>query len=753
MRFSHSITLVLLAGLLPLNIFAQQNFDLIPKPASLTLAVGTYHIPTHPKIFVSQDFVSASQLLAEHPAIASLTTEIVKKIKKAPKEGIRILKAEDSDKLDKSAYRIAISEKGIVVLANEVAPVINAIYTLVQLGYLQDDPTQIAALDIEDKPTFSYRGLHLDPSRHFIPFNIMKKFVDIMAIYKFNNLHWHLTDGAGWRLEIKQYPELTKKAAWRTHVKWKDWWNNGRQYVDAGTPNASGGFYTQEQARELVEYAAKKGINIIPEIEMPGHSEEVLAIYPELSCSGKPYTQSEFCIGNEKTFEFLKNVLDEVIAIFPSPYIHIGGDEADKKHWKTCPKCQALKTKEGLKSEEELQSYLIKQIDEYVQSKGRKIIGWDEILEGGLTKGATVMSWRGESGGINSANAGHDVIMTPGSHLYFDSYQTDPRTQPETIGGYLPISKVYEYNPIPSGIQEDKIKHVLGAQGNLWAEYMPNYFQLEYMAFPRALALSEVVWTKSDLKNWPNFHKRLQSHYKILQHFDINYYRPSYNVKGTVVFDEKKGSNNVTLSTEQLHASNIRYTIDGSKPTYQATPYNNSFDLSVPAIIKAAYFLDSTQVGPIETIQLDVHKAIGKTVTYNNKWSDGYPAQQELTLTNGIKGGLTYQDGQWQGFLKDLDVVVDFERREEISSVAMNFMQITGPGVYMPGEFKVLLSENGRTFREVGIVQNDVSDQDPTLTFKRFELKLAKPQHARYVRVVATNPKKGFLFADELIVY
>lgn len=753
MRFSHSVTLVLLAGLLPLKIFAQQNFDLIPKPSSLTLAVGFYQIPAFPKVYVSEEFINASQLLTEHPAITSITTEIVKKIKKAPKEGIRILKAEETDKLDKAAYRIGITDKGIVILAHEVAPVINAIYTLVQLGYLQDNPAQINAVDIEDQPSFSYRGLHLDPSRHFIPFPIMKKFVDVMALYKLNNLHWHLTDGAGWRLEIKKYPELTNKAAWRTHVKWKDWWNNGRQYVDAGTPNASGGFYTQDQARELVAYAAQRGINVIPEVEMPGHSEEVLAIYPELSCSGKPYTQSEFCVGNEKTYEFLKNVLDEVIAIFPSPYIHIGGDEADKKHWKTCPKCQALKAKEGLKSEEELQSYLIKQMDEYVQSKGRKIIGWDEILEGGLTKGATVMSWRGESGGINSANAGHDVIMTPGSHLYFDSYQTDPRTQPETIGGYLPINKVYEYNPIPAAIQQDKIKHVLGAQANLWAEYMPNYQQLEYMAFPRTLALAEVVWTKADLKNWPNFHKRLQSHYKILQHFDINYYRPSYNVKASVDFDAKKVSNTVTLTTEQLHADNIRFTIDGSKPTYQATPYNNSFDLSVPTIVKAAYFLDSTQVGPIETIQLDVHKAIGKAVSYTNKWDDGYPAQKELTLTNGVKGGLTYQDGQWQGFLKDLDVIVDFERREEINSVAMNFMQITGPGVYMPGEFKVLLSENGRTFREVGIVQNDVSDQDPTLTFKRFELKLAKPQQARFVRVVATNAKKGFLFADELIVY
>jgi len=584
-----------------------------------------------------------------------------------------------------------------------------------------------------------------------MPFDFLKKYIDIMALYKFNHFHWHITDGAGWRLEIKQYPELTQKAAWRTHTSWKDWANNGTQYVEQGTPNASGGFYTQEQARELVTYAARKGITIIPEIEMPGHSEEVLAVYPELSCSGKPYTQGEFCIGNEGTFVFLKNVLDEVLEIFPSEYIHIGGDEAEKKHWKTCAKCQALKSELGLKDEDELQSYAIQQMDEYLQSKGRKLIGWDEILEGGLTAGATVMSWRGEAGGIKAANMGHDVIMTPGSHLYFDSYQTDPRTQPETLGGFLPIDKVYSYNPVPQEIEKDKAKHILGAQANLWTEYIPTFQHVEYMAFPRALALSEVNWTAQEARSFPDFKKRLQSHYKILQQMDVNYYRPSYNVLAEVDFQQEKMRNTVTLTSEQMYP-NIFYTIDGSEPTSKSTPYTAPIELSSSTVIKAASFLDSTRVSPVETTELDIHKAIGKKVFYNTPW-EGYPAQKELSLTNGIKGGLSYHDQQWQGFTKGVDVYIDFERREEIKSVAMRFMQIPAPGVYYPGEFKVLLSDNGQNYREVGTIVNTENTTDPQLKFKTFEVRLEKPQMARHVKVVATNPMRGYLFADEIIVY
>ncbi|SDL68969.1 Beta-hexosaminidase [Sphingobacterium mizutaii] len=747
----HLRKLLFLTCLLPLWLSAQeQEIAIIPRPVKVLSMEGELNLNQKLDLYYTEEFSQVADLVNEIPGIHIGNSELVKKIKKQHQSGIRLFKAEEFDRVDPNGYLIEVDEHGILVKAHSPQAMIPGIYSLVQLSYLNDSKS-LPYVRIEDKPRFPYRGMHLDVSRNFMPFNFLKKYIDLLALYKFNYFHWHITDGAGWRLEIKQYPELTKKAAWRTHTLWKDWWNNGRQYVDEGTPNASGGYYTQNQARELVAYAAKRGITIIPEIEMPGHSEEVLAVYPELSCTGIPYTQGEFCLGNEDTYKFLKNVLDEVMAIFPSQYIHIGGDEADKSHWKNCPKCQALMKRDSLKSEEELQSYAIKQMDEYLQSKGRKLIGWDEILEGGLTPGATVMSWRGEEGGIKSANAGHDVIMTPGAYLYFDGYQTDPRTQPEALGGFLPLEKVYSYNPIPEGIQDDKKKHILGAQANVWTEHIPTYQHVEYMAFPRALALSEVVWTDKDSKSWPDFQKRLQQQYKILQKLEVNYYRPSYNVINKVEFDSAQVKNTISLSSEQFKPY-IRYTIDGTEPSKSSTLYNLPIELSKSAVIKAASFLDSARVSPVETIELDIHKAIGKEVIYKTPW-EGYPAQGNRTLTNGIKGTLTYQDGQWQGFTKGVDVIVDFERREEIKSVALNFMQIPAPGVYFPGEFTVLVSDNGKSYRELGTVKNQVSTTDPALKFQKFEIKLEKPIMARYIQIKATNPMKGYLFADEIVIY
>jgi len=733
----------------PFLVSAQNNFDIIPKPSSVSLKNGEYIFPQTVKVSVSPEFANVKPLLSEYSAFKQ--EKNIVGAKNTNSGDIRIAK-DQHNKFAPGAYRLSINNKGIQIEASDIAGAINGVHTFVQLGLLQKDPSRLSFASIEDQPRFSYRGLHLDVSRHFYPFSFLKKYIDLMALYKFNNFHWHLTDGAGWRLEIKKYPELINKAAWRTHANWKDWWQNGRQYTEQGSPNASGGFYMQKEAKELVKYAADRGINIIPEIEMPGHSEEVLAVYPELSCSGKPYTQSEFCIGNPKTFEFLQNVIDEVLEIFPSKYIHIGGDEADKKHWASCPKDQALMKKEGLKSVDELQSYAIRKMDQYLQSKGRKLIGWDEILDGGLTPGATVMSWRGESGGIAAANAGHDVIMTPGEFLYFDSYQTDPRTQPEAIGGYLPLDKVYSYNPVPAVLKEEKAKHVLGAQANLWAEYIPTTEHVEYMVFPRALALAEVNWTAFENKNIQDFTKRLQSHYKILQQFQVNYYRPSYNIYSIVKFDSSSGTNKVSLVTEQMNPENIRYTLDGKEPTNESLIYKEPFILNQSAKVKAAYFMNGIKTGPILDLDIDIHKAIGKKVTYNNKW-DGYEAQKEQTLTNGVFGGLTYHDKQWQGFTKDVDVVVDFEKKETLNTVAMRFMQIIGPGVYMPGEMKVLVSDDGVAYKEIGIVKNDIPETESKLTFKRFELKLKTSVQARYLKIIAPNTKKGYLFTDEIIIY
>lgn len=734
-----------------ISAVAQDSVSIIPRPNVLEIHGGKFVFPTVTSVHAFEPFMEIASLLAEHPDVTFSEVERIRGHKRIPETGIRLVQAQGIDKLPAGAYRIVVDTSGIVLTAHQPDAMINGVLTLLQLAYTQPDGRALPTMRIEDQPRFGYRGLHLDVSRHFYPLTFLKKFIDLMALYKFNRFHWHLTDGAGWRLAINKYPELTRMAAWRTHVVWKDWWNNGQRYLEEGHPNASGGYYTQDEARELVAYAARKGITVIPEIEMPAHSEAVLAVYPHLSCTGEPHKHGDYCIGNEQTFAFLTDVLTEVVAIFPSEYIHIGGDEANKSSWETCPKCQATMEKEGLKNVDELQSFAVRKVSEFLQSKGRKLVGWDELLEGGLPQGATVMSWRGEAGGIEAANEGHDVIMTPESHLYFDYYQSDPRAQPEAIGGYTPLRKVYAYEPIPDAIAEANRKHILGAQGNTWTEYMPTQAQVEYMVFPRALALSEVLWSVPKDREWDDFSERLRQHYQLLQKFHVNYYRPSYEVDITVDFNAETFFNVISLFSEQ-YESNIHYTIDGSEPTANSPLYSKPFDLSVPATIKAAYFIDSVKVGSITKARADLHKAIGKKVSYHTKWSN-YPAQGERTLTNGQKGGLHYSDGQWQGFLNDLDVTIDFERREAVQSLSMCFMQLTGPGIFMPGEVKVLLSDNGKNFREVAVAVNDVPKDDPTLQFKTFEVEFDAGQTARYVRVVATNVNNAFLFTDEIVVY
>lgn len=738
---------------IPSLLSAQSSFDvpLIPKPNKIIFLEGELNVNLPLQVYISDEFSPFEYLVDEIPKIKVFNIERIKKVRRSHNKGLRLLKAQDSDLLAEDAFKLTVDDSGIVLKAHNSQTLINGVMTLVQLMNFIPKNNIIQALEIEDRPRFSYRGLHLDVSKHYMPPNFIRKLIDVMAFYKFNYLHWHLTDGAGWRLEINRYPELTQIAAWRTHTHWKDWWENGRQYLNKGAPNASGGFYTQEEARELVLYALKKGITIIPEIGFPAHSEEVLAVYPELSCAEEPYIQGEFCIGNPKTFDFMKNVLDEVMQIFLSPYIHIGGDEADRSSWEHCDKCQALIKEKGMENISELQSYAIHQVNEYLVENGKKMIGWDEILKDSLSKEATVMSRRGEEGGVEAANKGYDVIMAPARYLYFDNYQADPRYEPEAIGGYSTLEDVYSYEPVSAEIAEDKQTHIQGAQGNLWTEYLPGPQQVEYMAFPRAMALAEINWTEEKYKDWEDFQSRLNAHYAVLQNWNVNYRRPSYNIRSEVIFDTVNKTNIVHLKSEQTHPD-IRYTIDGSEPDGRSTKYNKPFELTKSTVIKAAIFTGSTRLGEVETVEVDIHKAIGKSVHYNNPYSD-YPAQREQTLTNGIKGTLSYSDEQWQGFTGDVDVTLDMGRRERLNRVSMRFMQMPGPGIYFPQEFKVFFSDNGKDFKEMGSMRNDFENVAKKLSFKSFLVEMDKPQVARYIKVVATNAKGGYLFTDELVVY
>lgn len=385
-------------------------------------------------------------------------------------------------------------------------------------------------ISITDYPRFAWRGMHLDVSRHFFDVDFIKRYIDILAMHKMNIFHWHLVDDQGWRIEIKKYPRLTEIGAWRVDREDKPW--NSRTPQQSGEKATYGGFYTQEEIKEVVAYAAERHINVVPEIEMPAHVSSALAAYPEYSCTGGPFTVPPgsvwpitdiYCAGKDETFAFLEDILTEVMELFPSPYIHIGGDEADKTEWMKCQDCQARIRSEGLKDEAELQSYFVKRIERFISSKGRQLIGWDEILEGGLAPGAAVMSWRGFDGGIEAAKAGHDVVMTPVSHTYFNLYQADPATEPLAYRGMITMEKVYLFEPVPDGLTEDEAKHIIGAQACLWTEMVQDGRTAEYMILPRLTALSEVLWSAPESKSWESFKIRLPGMMKRFDVMGLNY--------------------------------------------------------------------------------------------------------------------------------------------------------------------------------------------------------------------------------------
>ena len=581
-------------------------------------------------------------------------------------------------------YRMNITPKEITVESTSGAGLFYGIQTILQM--VGEDNT-IACGTIIDEPAFAYRGLMLDVSRHFFGKEFVKKQIDAISHFKMNRLHLHLTDAAGWRIEIKRYPRLTDFAAWRKPGLWKDWWFGDRKYVNEGTDGAYGGYYTQDDIREIVKYAQDRYVTIIPEIEMPAHSEETLTAYPELSCTHEPYKQADFCVGNEKTFEFLENVLSEVIELFPSEYIHIGGDEAGKASWPHCPLCQKRMKEENLKDVNELQSYLIQRIEKFVNSKGRQIIGWDEILDGGLAPNATVMSWRGTEGGLAAVNSGHKAIMTPGGYCYLDSYQDAPHTQPMAFGPYMPLEKVYSYNPI-EGIDAEKAKLIYGIQGNLWAEYIPTEEMVEYMIYPRILAIAEIGWSNPAERDYNEFRERAITAVNNLLAKGYN----AFDLKNE--FGQRKEA---TMESDNMAKG-------------KTISYNNGM-----------------------------------------MYSNNYTAGGSEALIDGIHGGWTYTDKKWQGFIcGGLDVTIDLGEEKEITTVHADFMQMCIPDVWMPAEVTIAISHDNSNFDTVAEIAHNVV-RDEELSFKNYGWQSDKPVKTRYVRYTAKSGKQGgWLFTDEI---
>ncbi len=525
--FSKLLFLLAIIGFTNLNIQAQVN--IIPAPNHLKLGNGVYPLDVTDVIeFTDTQIKPLADYLREQ--ISSLTDVNVKIAQRKSKHKGIDLSIDPAISDNSEAYTLDVKEDRIQVVGASKRGLMFGIQSLLQVIYpnaKKGDVIEVPVLTVKDQPTFQWRGMHLDVCRHFYSVEFVKHMLDLMAMHKLNTFHWHLTDDQGWRIEIKKYPKLTEISSVRKETMVGHYVETNQ--VFDGTPY--GGYYTQEQIKEVVDYATKLCITVVPEIEMPGHAVAALAAYPELSCSGGPFdvytkwgvSDDVYCAGKEETFEFLQNILSEVVELFPGEYLHVGGDECPKKRWEKCPLCQKRMKENNLKDEMELQSYFIKRMEKFVASKGKKLIGWDEILEGGLPERATVMSWRGYEGGIEAAHTGHDVVMTPGGFCYFDHLQGDSESEPLAIGGFTSLSKVYEFKPIPPQLEKKSRKHILGAQANVWTEYISSDEKVEYMVFPRLCAMSEVLWTEESHRDYDDFLNRLNVHLKRLDHMGVNY--------------------------------------------------------------------------------------------------------------------------------------------------------------------------------------------------------------------------------------
>ncbi|WP_221660855.1 family 20 glycosylhydrolase [Bacteroides xylanisolvens] len=661
--------------------------SVIPVPLKMEQGTGCFLLSENTKLYINLQGLEA-QLLEN--CLQALPVHLKKGKKKDTQNILSLLITEKNHQLPSpESYTLSVTPQQILIRATSGAGLFYGLQTLLQLAQPSGAGSySIASVEIEDTPRFAYRGLMLDVSRHFSTKEFIKKQIDALAYYKINRLHLHLTDAAGWRLEIKKYPLLTEFAAWRTDPTWKQWWNGGRKYVRFDAPGAYGGYYTQDDIREILEYARQHYITVIPEIEMPSHSEEVLAAYPQLSCAGEPYKNSDFCVGNEETFMFLENVLTEVMELFPSEYIHIGGDEAGKSAWKTCPKCQKRMKDEHLANVDELQSYLIHRIEKFLNNHGRHLLGWDEILQGGIAPNATVMSWRGEEGGIAAVTSGHRAIMTPGAYCYLDSYQDAPYSQPEAIGGYLPLKKVYSYNPVPASLTAEQAKLVYGVQGNLWVEYIPTPEHVEYMIYPRILALAETAWSAPERKSWPDFHTRALSAVADLQ------------AKGYHPFDLKK---EIGSRPESLQP--VSHLALGKKVIYNS-PYSSHY----PAQGNTAL-----------------------TDGIRGDWTYGDGSWQGFISDNR------------------LDVTIDMEKETSIHSVTAAFMQVVGAEVFLPETVVISISDDGTHFTELRKQHFEVSKETPIRFTDISWQGEAKGRYVRY-QAQAGSEFGGWIFTDEIIV-
>ncbi|HEX4877091.1 MAG TPA: family 20 glycosylhydrolase [Chitinophagaceae bacterium] len=784
------ISFFILTLIIQISVFTQERqLNLIPWPVEVKQDAGSYTLKN--KMTVS----NTSTAIGWEKIFPYLRDEMKKQF------GITLIEAEKGKTGDidfflkrmptsgKPAYTLDAGIGGIKINSNFDEPAFHAIQTLFQLINIeQSGKRTIPYVHIFDHARFNYRGMHLDVGRHFFPVSFIKKYIDYLAYHKLNTFHWHLTEDQGWRIEIKKYPELTKNGAWR----------NGTiigRYPGAGNDNIRyGGFYTQEEIKEVVKYADERYIEVIPEIEMPGHSSAAIAAYPWLSCfpekptsipsnmiSKKSVNEQKngriklvqetwgvfddvFCAGSDSTFIFLQNVIDEVVELFPSKYFHIGGDECPKTHWKQCSRCQQRMKENNLKDEHELQSWFVQKIEKYLNSKRKTLIGWDEILEGGLAPNAVVMSWRGETGGIQAAKQKHKVIMTPGNPVYFDHSQSENEDS-ITIGGYNPIEKVYAYEPVPSALTAEQGEYVLGAQANVWTEYMKNTKKVEYMIFPRMAALSEVLWSTKENKDWNDFERRLITQFNRYKKWGVNYSKAYYDIKSSILPGDKDDHVLWKLESKQKNIT-IKYITH-----FAGRPYPSSFSegmtYETPVKVNSTKLVAAIGMAGNKAISNPVYetfhfnKATGKKITLTTSPSKNYPGDGAFTLVNGVinEKGMG-RSKEFLGFSGiNCEAIIDLGESKEISFVTVNCLRQEASWIWQPQSAEVWGSSDGQNWYSLKLtddfaLKNDGSGKGTmTMAFRKTFCRYVKLQVTNWGQIPAGSPGGGnnaWLFVDEI---
>ncbi len=705
-----------------------------------------------------------AQFLAEY--VKDLTG-LSPKVTDSPASHHAIVLKSDLTNENPEAYELTVTPALITINGATPAGTFYGIQTLRKSVPEQGQLTvNFPAATISDAPRFSYRGAMLDTSRHFFPTDSMKKFIDMLALHNINRFHWHLSEDQGWRIEIKSRPKLTEVGSMR-----------GGTCIghDFNTSDSIpyGGFYTQEEARDIVRYAAERHITIIPEIDMPGHMLAALAAYPELGCTGGPYevwhrwgvSQDVLCAGNDSVLAFIDDVLNEITDIFPSEYIHVGGDECPKVRWHDCPKCQAKARELGFKNdadgtvEEKLQSYIIKHAGNHLAERGRKMIGWDETLQGGLAPGATVMSWRGVDGAKEAARQGHDAIMTPTNFFYFDYYQTLNREgEPDAIGGYVPVEKVYSFNPVFDDLTPEENRHIIGVQANLWTEYIDNYPQVEYMELPRMAALAEVQWTAQDKRDYKDFGRRMPQLVNQYRNRGYRYATHMFEVSGSLEPDAERKVIVAELGT--IDNAPVYYTLDGSEPTEDATLYEQPLELSESAVIKAVAIRPEGP-GKVFADSININYATFKPIVLAEEPAPKYADKGASALVDGKFGGAAFNAGGWLGFYgADLDATIDLGEPTKVSSVSIRTNRDFASWVVDATGMSVAVSPDGKTFTTVATATYPETTSSEAAQIATHTLTF-EPVEAKAVRVVVTGNRQmpgakegaaAWLFVDEIVI-